>query len=75
MASSPFAPSTAKPGQGNIVLSLLPPNTPVLRDVSYQYPLKLIAPSPLLARKNTASENDKLVFAEHEAITVHTVFV
>ncbi|KAF2260155.1 UreD-domain-containing protein [Lojkania enalia] len=44
---SPFAPSTSKPGQGSIVVALLPPNTPVLRNVEYQYPLKLVAPNPL----------------------------
>jgi urease accessory protein len=45
--SSPFSPSTSKPGHGSIVLSLLPPSTPRLQTCSYQYPLKLIAPSPL----------------------------
>lgn len=45
--ASPFADSTAKPGHGSIVLDLLPPNTPVLSNVSYQYPLKLVAPDPL----------------------------
>jgi urease accessory protein len=44
---SPFAKSVSKPGHGSIVVALLPPDTPVLRTVSYQYPLKLVAPDPL----------------------------
>ena len=45
--SNPFAPSSSKPGHGVIHLRLLPPKNPVLQTCSYQYPLKLIAPSPL----------------------------
>lgn len=45
--SSPFSTSASKPGYGSIVLSLLPPSTPRLQTCSYQYPLKLIAPTPL----------------------------
>ncbi|KAJ4290245.1 hypothetical protein N0V90_010460 [Kalmusia sp. IMI 367209] len=44
---SPFTASTAKAGHGSIELSVLPPDTPILRNVSYQYPLKLVAPDPL----------------------------
>lgn len=44
---SPFGSSTAKAGHGSIVLEVLPPDRPVLRNVSYQYPLKLVAPDPL----------------------------
>jgi urease accessory protein len=44
---SPFASSTSKAGHGSIILEVLPPDNPVLRDVSYQYPLKLVAPDPL----------------------------
>ena len=44
--SNPFLSSSAsKPGHGIIHLALLPPNTPRLKQVSYQYPLKLISPS------------------------------
>ncbi|KAF1973864.1 UreD-domain-containing protein [Bimuria novae-zelandiae CBS 107.79] len=43
---SPFAASTVKAGYGSIELAVLPPDTPVLRNVSYQYPLKLVAPDP-----------------------------
>ncbi|KAH6642013.1 UreD urease accessory protein-domain-containing protein [Boeremia exigua] len=44
---SPFASSTSKPGHGSIILEILPPDMPTLKAVSYQYPLKLIAPVPL----------------------------
>jgi urease accessory protein len=56
---SPFAASTSKPGHGTILLTLLQPRTPILQTCSYQYPLKLIAPSPLTV-------NDVLI---------HTVFL
>lgn len=45
--TSPFAKSTSKPGHGSIVVEILAPDAPVLKEVSYQYPLKLIAPEPL----------------------------
>ena len=45
--TSPFGVSTSTPGHGSIVLDILPPDKPVLRTVSYQYPLKLVAPDPL----------------------------
>jgi urease accessory protein len=45
--TSPFASSTAEAGVGLIELAILPPDTPVLRNVAYQYPLKLVAPDPL----------------------------
>lgn len=44
---SPFEASTSKPGYGSIVVAILPPDTPVLKNVTYQYPLKLVAPDPL----------------------------
>ena len=46
LPSSPFAASTSVPGQGVIELSLLPPSKQVLTALTYQYPLKLIAPDP-----------------------------
>ncbi|KAL1892072.1 hypothetical protein Sste5346_007227 [Sporothrix stenoceras] len=45
MVLSPFPPSTATPGDGRIVASLMPNGEPGLGVVSYQYPLKLIAPT------------------------------
>ncbi|GAB7347088.1 hypothetical protein MBLNU459_g3219t1 [Dothideomycetes sp. NU459] len=44
---NPFPPTTSNPGNGIVYLALLPPSTPVLRTVTYQYPLKLISPSPI----------------------------
>lgn len=44
---SPFTKSSSKPGNGCIKVEILPPDMPVLKTVSYQYPLKLIAPEPL----------------------------
>ncbi|KAF2252279.1 UreD-domain-containing protein [Trematosphaeria pertusa] len=65
--TSPFAASTAKAGHGSIELSVLPPDTPVLRNVSYQYPLKLVAPDPLPPPdKSTDADAPRLV---------HTVFL
>ncbi|KAL4760610.1 urease accessory protein UreD [Aspergillus foveolatus] len=38
----PFESSIAKPGQGKVVLSLLPPANPSLSTLTYKYPLKLL---------------------------------
>ncbi|KAB8233830.1 hypothetical protein ETB97_002936 [Aspergillus alliaceus] len=43
---SPFQASIAKPGQGNVVLSLLPPSNPTLTTLTYKYPLKLLTRAP-----------------------------
>ncbi|KAM3422803.1 UreD-domain-containing protein [Cercospora zeina] len=45
--SRPFALPASTPGHGTIHLALLAPNTPKLRTVNYQYPLKLVAPLPI----------------------------
>lgn len=47
MMRNPFPPTTSNPGNGIVHLALLPPSTPVLRTIAYQYPLKLISPAPL----------------------------
>ncbi|PYH91707.1 UreD-domain-containing protein [Aspergillus ellipticus CBS 707.79] len=39
---SPFSSSIAKPGHGEVVLSLLPPCNPSLTTLTYKYPLKLL---------------------------------
>jgi urease accessory protein len=65
--TSPFAPSTSKPGHGSIVIDILPPDTPVLQTLSYQYPLKLIAPDPL-PPPNHASGTDV-------PRLIHTIFL
>lgn len=64
--TSPFAASTAKAGHGSIELAVLPPHTPVLRNLSYQYPLKLIAPDPLPLPEHGSADAPRLV---------HTVFL
>jgi urease accessory protein len=65
MPSNPFAASASIPGHGNITLAILPPATPVLQTVSYQYPLKLIAPAAIT-----------LSSANYDAYSlVHTVFL
>ncbi|EON70033.1 hypothetical protein W97_09301 [Coniosporium apollinis CBS 100218] len=66
--SSPFAPSSSKPGYGTIDLALLQPSTPVLRTLSYQYPLKLIAPSPLFVSSPSSSDSTTPTL-------IHTVFL
>lgn len=46
--SNPFSNRTPNPpGTGAIHLALLPPRTPRLRTLNYQYPLKLVSPAPL----------------------------
>lgn len=61
--TSPFAKSTSKPGHGSIIVDILPPDTPVLRTVAYQYPLKLIAPDPLPPpNHSTAADAPRLVY-------------
>ncbi|GME44649.1 Urease accessory protein UreD [Neofusicoccum parvum] len=68
--NNPFAPSTSRPGHGSIVLALLPPSTPVLQTVTYQYPLKLIAPEP-----QPVAPNSPASYTPRTVHTVHTVFV
>ncbi|OIW29704.1 putative nickel ion binding protein [Coniochaeta ligniaria NRRL 30616] len=42
---SPFPKSSSAPGEGRLVVKLLPNGTSDLETISYQYPLKLITPS------------------------------
>ncbi|GAW16975.1 hypothetical protein ANO14919_064240 [Xylariales sp. No.14919] len=44
--NSPFPKSSSSPGEGRIVVGLLPNHISTLEHISYQYPLKLISPSP-----------------------------
>jgi urease accessory protein len=67
--TSPFAGSTSKPGHGSVVVDVLPPDRPVLRTLSYQYPLKLVAPDPLPPPERELDENSAA------PRLVHTVFV
>ncbi|KAI1827923.1 UreD-domain-containing protein [Xylaria intraflava] len=45
---SPFPKSTSSPGEGRIVVNYLPKQSSSIEHISYQYPLKLISPSPKL---------------------------
>ena len=62
-----------QPGHGSIVLEILPPDKPVLRTVSYQYPLKLVAPDPL-APPNYDREVDRNTTTGVPCL-IHTVFL
>lgn len=54
--ASPFPISSSAPGEGQLVVQLLPHGISGLATITYQYPLKLISPSP------TASQKSVLVF-------------
>lgn len=54
---NPFSVPASTPGRGTIHLALLPPSTPRLRTISYQYPLKLVSPAPL----KTGTEPHQLI--------------
>ena len=76
--SNPFQLSTSKPGHGCIVLSILPPHTPRLKTCSYQYPLKLVAPDPLLVPSHLSSPSSAAsaeVKKEEDNVLVHTVYL
>ncbi|CZR65208.1 related to urease accessory protein UreD [Phialocephala subalpina] len=50
--TSPFPPSSSAPGEGRLVVQLLPHNISALSTITFQYPLKLISPSPSAAQKS-----------------------
>src|SRR5271168_3545665 len=54
--ASPFPKSSSAPGEGHLVVQLMPHSISGLATITYQYPLKLISPSP------TASQKSVLVF-------------
>lgn len=47
LKQSPFPPSPTSPGQGNVVVAIMPSGISGFQTASYQYPLKLISPRPL----------------------------
>jgi urease accessory protein len=49
---SPFPTSISKPGEGRIVVSPLPSGGNGLQTITYQYPLKLISPTPSAQQKS-----------------------
>jgi urease accessory protein len=54
--TSPFPASSSAPGEGRLVVQLLPNGASALSTISFQYPLKLISPSP------SANQRSVLVF-------------
>lgn len=50
--ASPFPKSSSTPGEGHIHVQLLPYNISALSTIAYQYPLKLISPSPSAEQKS-----------------------
>ncbi|KAK5171688.1 hypothetical protein LTR04_006761 [Oleoguttula sp. CCFEE 6159] len=75
MSTNPFAPSTSKPGHGTILLALLPPNTPVLQTLSYQYPLKLIAPAAIPLPGSSYTSISTLPTATTPPPLINTIFL
>ncbi|KAI5201768.1 UreD-domain-containing protein [Aureobasidium subglaciale] len=63
---NPFPPTDSVPGHGRVHLALLPPGTPVLQTLTYQYPLKLISPTPVTI--TPSADND----SSHQ---VHTLYI
>jgi urease accessory protein len=50
--TSPFPPSSSVPGEGRLVVKLLPHAISALSTITFQYPLKLISPSPSAQQKS-----------------------
>jgi urease accessory protein len=50
--ASPFPASSSAPGEGRLVVHLLPHNISATQAITYQYPLKLISPSPNGSQKS-----------------------
>jgi urease accessory protein len=50
--SSPFPPSSSVPGKGHLVVGLQPYGISALSKLAFQYPLKLISPSPSAEQKS-----------------------
>ena len=44
--NSPFPQSFSSPGEGHLIVHLRPPSISALSKITFQYPLKLISPSP-----------------------------
>lgn len=63
---NPFPPTDSLPGHGRVHLALLPPGIPALQTLTYQYPLKLISPSPVTI--TPSADND----SSHQ---VHTLYI
>ncbi|PTD09517.1 putative urease accessory protein ureD-like protein [Fusarium culmorum] len=72
---SPFPPSSSSPGDGRIVVGLLPAGESGLEAMTYQYPLKLISPAPSSNQPSTLvfllSYGGGLVAGDGINLTVH----
>ncbi|KAM0204340.1 hypothetical protein ACHAPA_007735 [Fusarium lateritium] len=72
---SPFPPSSSAPGDGRIVVGLLPAGESGLETMTYQYPLKLISPAPSSSQPSTLvfllSYGGGLVAGDGVNLTVH----
>ena len=76
--SNPFEATLSRPGEGKIHLDLLPPSNPVLKELSYQYPLKLVSPSVTTtsstATSATTGREDHDSSSQHQH-KVHTIYL
>ncbi|KAK2936110.1 Urease accessory protein UreD [Fusarium oxysporum f. sp. vasinfectum] len=72
---SPFPPSSSSPGDGRIVVGLLPAGESGLETMTYQYPLKLISPAPSSNQPSTLvfllSYGGGLVAGDGVNLTIH----
>ncbi|KAG0649020.1 putative urease accessory ureD [Hyphodiscus hymeniophilus] len=50
--TSPFPSSSSAPGEGRLIVRLLPHSVSALSTITFQYPLKLISPSPSAHQKS-----------------------
>ncbi|KAL1304187.1 hypothetical protein AAFC00_000610 [Neodothiora populina] len=66
---------TQKPGHGSVHLALLPPATPVLQNMTYQYPLKLISPAPLTLTWRGESDHGQQESGIHLSRIIHTLYL
>ncbi|GAB7363974.1 hypothetical protein MBLNU230_g4535t1 [Neophaeotheca triangularis] len=67
---NPFSVPSITPGEGTIHLALLPPNTPRLKTLKYQYPLKLIAPAPTALTTSTNRDQEPA-----PKTLIHTIYL
>jgi urease accessory protein len=73
--NSPFPPSSSSAGEGHIVVKPLPAGGSGLETITYQYPLKLISPSPSAHQKSVLvfllSYGGGLVGGDSVALSIH----
>lgn len=73
--NSPFPASSSSPGEGKLVVQLLPHNVSALSTITFQYPLKLISPSPSSHQKSVLvfllTYGGGLVGGDQVHLTIH----